>query len=83
MALSLRERKGGGKSWHHSFESLKTHSPTEKEMEDLNESFEVRGQTRHHTDSDGHNFQGKTLFPKRESFILVYTETVRETQQTL
>ena len=55
--------------------------PTEKDLKDLNESFEIRGQTRHHTDSDGHNFEWKTLIPERESEesslslikILIYT----------
>ena len=56
--------------------------------EDLNESFEIRGQARHLTDSDGHNFQWKTLIPERESslsliIILTYTKTERDSTGTL
>ena len=51
--------------------------PTEK---DLNDSFESKGLTRHHTDSDGRNFQWKTLISERERRL---TDTVRETRQTL
>ena len=47
------ERRSGGKSCHHRFEYL-TLCPTEK---DLNDSFESKGLTRHHTDSDGRNFR--------------------------
>ena len=62
--------------------------PTEKDLKYLNESLEMRGQTRHPTDSDGHNFQWKTLISERESSLSqiikrIYTETVRETRRTL
>jgi hypothetical protein len=62
--------------------------PYREGAEGSEREFEIRGKTRHPTDSDRHNFQWKTLISERESslsqiIIIIYTKTVRETPHTL
>ncbi len=91
MCRCVGERKRGGKSCQHSFESLK-HTVLERrrwriwtrvsKLEDRHDII-----TRHLTDSDDTIFNERLWFQRENLLcliiIFIYTETVRETRQTL